>query len=178
MAETPGESEFAIRIGSVDDLFEPYDARPVADRPLSYDVRVHLLDEWERTRKAEPGFLTIYAPADERPDTDEGAVRKAIAADLEAASGPLSDIDPLSRSQQIAAWIGIVTLFVCMVISTALDNASSNVFVQALSQAILLLGWVALWDPAARLVTETMPHLFNRRRFAEFSGIAVRFAWV
>jgi hypothetical protein len=71
----------------------------------------------------------------------------------------------------------VVTLFVCIVVSTALDNASENVFVQGVSQGILLLGWVALWDPAARLVTETMPHFFNRRRFAEFAGIEVRFSW-
>lgn len=168
---------FAIRITSLDDLFEPFDARPVAHRPLNYDVRVKLLDEWERTRKGEPGFLTIHAPAEERERTDERAVATAIGSDLEAASGSLSDVDPLSRSETIAATIGIVVLFVCIVTSTWLDEQSSNVFLQAISQAILLLGWVALWDPAARLVTETMPHFFNRRRFAEFADIEVRFSW-
>jgi hypothetical protein len=168
---------FAIRVGSIDELFEAYDARPVADRPLNYDVRVKLLDEWERTRKAEPGFLTIHAPEEERERTDERAVATAIGSDLEAASGSLSDVDPLSRSETIAAAIGITVLFVCIVASTWLDEQSSNVFLQALSQGILLLGWVALWDPAARLVTETMPHFFNRRRFAEFADIDVRFSW-
>jgi hypothetical protein len=177
MAEREGGHEFAIRIGSIDDLFDAYDARPVAARPLNYDVRAWLLDEWERTREADPKFLTNYAPEDERATTDERGVRAAIGADLDAASGPLSDVDPLSRSDRIAASIGVVTLFVCIVVSTALDNASENVFVQGVSQGVLLLGWVALWDPAARLVTETMPHFFNRRRFAEFAGIEVRFSW-
>lgn len=161
----------------MDELFESYDARPVGDRPLNYDVRVRLLDEWERTRDAEPRFLTVYVPEDERGATDEQAVRTAIGADLEAASGPLRDVDPLSRSDRIAAWIGLVTMFVCIVISTALDQLSDNVFLQGVSQGILLLGWVALWDPAARLVTEILPHVFNRRRFAEFAGIEVRFSW-
>ena len=78
---------FAIRITSLDDLFEPLDARPVADRPLNYDVRVKLLDEWERTRNTEPAFLTIHAPAEEREHTDERSVSTAIGNDLDAASG-------------------------------------------------------------------------------------------
>lgn len=176
MAEARGHP-FAIRITSLDDLFEPFDARPVADRPLNYDVRVKLLDEWERTRATEPAFLTIHAPEEERERTDERAVAAAIGNDLDAASGSLSDVDPLSRSETIAAAIGITVLFICIVASTWLDQQSDNVFLQAISQAILLLGWVALWDPAARLVTETMPHFFNRRRFAEFADIEVRFSW-
>ena len=73
--------------------------------------------------------------------------------------------------------IGLATFFLTIVASTALDQLSDNPFLQGLSQAILLLGWVALWDPAARLVTEVMPHVFNRRRYAEFADIDVRFDW-
>ena len=177
MAELSERHRFAIRVDSVDDLFETYDARPIADRPLNYDVRVKLLDEWERTRDSEPEHLTIHAPADERSHTDEQAVREAIDADLEAASGPLRHVDPLSRSDRIGAAIGVTVMFVCIVVSTWLDQQSDNVFLQGFSQGILLLGWVALWEPAARLVTEIMPHFFNRRRFAEFAGIDVRFSW-
>jgi hypothetical protein len=44
-------------------------------------------------------------------------------------------------------------------------------------QGILLVGWVALWQPAARFVVEVVPHVLNRRRFAEFADIDVR-VWV
>ena len=65
----------------------------------------------------------------------------------------------------------------CIIVSTWIDQQTNEIVLQGVSQAILLLGWVALWDPAARLVTETMPHFFNRRRFAEFADIDVRFSW-
>jgi hypothetical protein len=45
------------------------------------------------------------------------------------------------------------------------------------SQGILVLGWVALWQPASRVVGEVVPHLFNRRRYAEFADIDVRIVW-
>jgi hypothetical protein len=41
-----------------------------------------------------------------------------------------------------------------------------------------VVGWVAVWRPAERFVVEVMPHVFNRRRFAEFADIDVRFVWV
>lgn len=177
MDERFERSEFAIRLTAVDDLFEPFDARPMAQRPLNYEARMALLDQWELSRRGDPGHLTLYLPAGEREGRDEAEVRAAIGADLKLASGRLRDVDPLTRSEQIAAWIGIVLLFVCVIISTWIDQQTDEIVLQGVSQAILLLGWVALWDPGARLVTETMPHFFNRRRFAEFADIEVRFSW-
>jgi hypothetical protein len=171
-------SEFAIRLDSIDQLFWDFDAHPVAERTLSGDVRWSLLDEWERVRDTAPSHLTIYAPESDRAETDEDAVRQAIWASLRKSSGPLRRIDPLSRQERVAAWIGVAVLLVCVVASTAIDQATDNVVIQGLSQGILLVGWVALWRPAERFVVEVMPHVLNRRRFAEFADIEVRFAWV
>ena len=174
----PSTREFAIRLSSIDQLFWQFDARPVAERTLSGDARWSLLDEWERVRSAEPSHLTIYAPESDRASTDEDAVRSAIWTSLRKSSGPLRRIDPLSRQEKIAASIGIAFLLVCVIVSTAMNQASNNVFVEGLSQGILLVGWVALWRPAERFVVEVVPHVFNRRRFAEFADIDVRFVWV
>jgi hypothetical protein len=177
MADRPPAAEFAIRLSSVDDLFDPYDARPVAERPLNYEARTAMLDSWERARASDPARLIIEAPAAEREITDEDQVRSAISATLDAASGPLRHLDPLTRSGRVAALIGLATFFLCIVVSTALDQLSENPFLQGLSQGLVLLGWIALWDPAARLVTEVAPHVFNRRRYAEFADIEIRFNW-
>jgi hypothetical protein len=171
-------TEFAIRLSSIDELFWPLDAAPVARRDLSADVRWALLDDWETVRHNPPQFLTIYAPAADRERTDEAAVRASIHRSLRAASGPLSAIDPLSRHQKIAARLGIAVLFATILVSSALDHVSDDVLVQGISQAIVVVGWVAVWTPAARFVVEVMPHVFNRRRFSEFADIDVRFVWV
>jgi hypothetical protein len=174
----PTSREFAIRVNSVDELFWEFDARPVAERTLSGDVRWSLLDEWERVREFEPACLTVFAPESERADTDEDAVRTSIHRSLRAASGPLRRIEPLSRQEKVAARIGIVFLFLSIVVSTAIDRVSEDVIVEGLSQGILVVGWVALWRPAERFVVEVVPHVFNRRRITEFADIDVRFVWV
>ena len=170
-------TQFAIRLNSIDDLFWPFDARPVADRTLSEDARWHLLDEWDRLRDARPSSLTVYAPASDRSDTDENAVRTAIHRSLEKAAGPLRRVDPLSRQEMVAIRIGILFLFLSIVVSTAIDRVSENVILEGISQGILVVGWVALWRPAERFIVEVVPHFFNRRRIGEFADIDVRFAW-
>ena len=175
--DTGDATEFAIRLSSIDELFWPFDAAPVPRRDLNADVRWALLDDWERVRENPPPFLTVFAPAADRELTDEAAVRAAIHRSIRRSSGRLRDIDPLSRHEKIAAWIGIVVLFLSIVVSSALERASDAVVIEGVSQGILVLGWVALWNPAARFVVEVVPHVFNRRRFAEFTDIDVRFVW-
>jgi hypothetical protein len=170
--------EFAIRLSSIDQLFWDFDASPVAERTLSGDARWYLLDEWERVRHAEPSYLIIYSPESDRESTDEDAVRTAIRTSLRKSSGALRRIDPLSRQEKVAAWIGVAFLVICVMASTAIDRLSDALLIAAVSQAIVVVGWVAVWGPAARFIVEVVPHVFNRRRFAEFADIDVRFVWV
>jgi hypothetical protein len=173
----PSDNEFALRLGSIDDLFWPFDAAPVAERKLNEDVRWALLDDWERVRRRPPRELVIYAPETDRSRTDPDAIIASIRRSLHSASGRLREIDPLTRHELVAGRIGIGALFGSIVVSTALDRTSENVLIEGVSQGILVLGWVALWRPAARFVGEVVPHLFNRRRYAEFANIDVRIVW-
>jgi len=170
--------EFAIRVSSLDALFEEYDARPVAERPLVDAVHDHLLDEWERVRDSQPKTLTVYAPESERASTDEQAVRTAISNDLRASCGPLRSAGPLSRRERVGVVIGVVFLISCIAISTAIERATNNVVAEGVAQGITLVGWVALWPPAHHFVNQVVPHYFNRRRYAEFADVEVRVAWV
>lgn len=176
--ETASRHEFAIRLTSIDQLFWEFDARPIAEREISADVRWAMLDEWDRVRELEPSTLMIYAPASDRAATDEDAISRAIHSSLDSASGPLKRVDPLSRQEKISLRLGLVFWFASILFSTGIDRSSQDVLAEGISQGIVVVGWVALWPPAARFMTEVVPHFFNRRRFAEFADIAVRFVWV
>ncbi len=168
---------FAIRIPAVDDLFVGYDARPVAERPLRDEVRLWLLDEWERVRDARPSALHIHAPASDRIATDEQAVGVAVRADLRAHTRRLHHANPLNHRERIAVWAGIVIFLITIAVSTALDKASSAELVAGISQAIVVIGWVALWDPAQRVAGDIVPHFFLRKRYAELAEIELQFVW-
>ncbi len=169
--------EFAIRVAGVDGLFAPLQAGSVAERSLDTDVRLYLLDEWERVRKTRPSALTVCAPASERPGTDAQAVGVAVRADLRAHTRRLHYANPLTQRERIAVWAGVLIFLLTIAVSTLLDRVSSDVLVVGISQGIVVIGWVALWDPAQRVAGDIIPHHFARKRYAELADIELRFAW-
>ena len=173
----PAPHRFAIRLASIDDLFVPLDARPLAERSLNEDVRLHLLDEWERVRATAPATLDVHAPASERSQTNEQAVTTAVHADLRSHTRRLRQAEPLSHRDKVAAWIGVTVFLLSIAVSTTLDQLSSAVIIAGISQGIVVVGWVALWVPAQRVAVDILPHHFARKRYAEFADIELRYVW-
>jgi hypothetical protein len=176
-ASTTEPRPYAIRIPAIEDLFVAFDARPVAERPLRDEVRLWLLDEWEHVRHAQPATLHVHAPATDRLATDEQAVGVAVRADLRAHTRRLHHANPLNRRERIAVWAGVVIFLITIAVSTALDKTSTAVLIAGISQATVVIGWVALWDPAQRVAGDIVPHYFLRKRYAELAEIELRFVW-
>jgi hypothetical protein len=169
--------EFAIRVSSIDELFAAFDARPVPERAISAEARQYLLDRWDLVRETHPAALTIHVPESERPRVDTAGVTVALRKGFRTYAGPYHQAAPLSRSERVGAWWGTVVFLASIILSALLDKLTSNVFVLGISQGIVVLGWVALWTPAQRLVVDSFPHRLARERYAELTEVAVRFVW-
>lgn len=172
----PGR-EFAIAVNSVEALFGPLDGHPIAQRSLNENVRLHLLDQWDRVREARPSALIVDVAEAERSPSDQEAARAAIRNDLRIHTRPLWRAAPLSRREKIAAWVGIVMFVISIAISTTIDRISTAALVAGVSQGIVVVGWVALWGPTQRVAVDVVPHHFDRKRYAEFAEIDLRFVW-
>jgi hypothetical protein len=170
-------SELSIRVGSVDALFSEFDARPIAERQLGEDVRLYLLDQWEHVRSARGASLTVHAPESERDTTDPGAVTASVRATMSTFAAPYRKAMHMSRRQRVTAWVGTIVFLVSIAMSTVLDRLTSDVLVAGISQAIVVIGWVALWAPAQYVVIDGIPHELTRGRYRELADIDVRFTW-
>ncbi len=172
-----GHGEFAIRVASIDALFSEFDARPVAERTLADEVRGYLVDRWELVRDDPPASLTIYAPDGDRAGTDPAAIVMAVRSSIRVFAGPYRHAVHFSRRQRVTAWVGTVVFLATIIVSTALERLTDEVFVAGVSQAIVVIGWVALWAPAQYVVVDAIPHWLTRNRYAEFADIDVRISW-
>ena len=172
-------AQFAIRVPSIEALFVPFDARPVADRELAEEVRLFLLDQWELVRYDDepPKRLTIYVPEGERSEADPEAVKSAFHKTMQAFTGPYRHAVPMTRRQRVTALVGTVVFLASIVVSTILDRLTNDVLITGLSQGIVVIGWVALWAPAQYVVVDAIPHRRLRERYAEFADVDVRLAW-
>jgi hypothetical protein len=70
---------------------------------------------------------------------------------------------------------GIVVFLVTAVISTTLDAEGGGGLTAGISEAIVVIGWIALWGPAERVAAESIPHRFTRMRYRELTDVRVEF---
>jgi hypothetical protein len=168
-------AELAIRVPSVEALFDAWSAEPLARRPLSDEARERIVDEWTRARKGADGLPTVALrlPEAERREGIDATIVAAVHNDMEtmAVDSRRHWIRRSLRPRE--SRIGIVLFFIALALSALIDYGDSDSF---LSQVFVVLSWVALWGPAYRVITAASFRL-ARRRFAELARAEVRVSW-
>jgi len=168
-------AELAIRVPSVEAMFDAWSAEPLAQRPLSDEARERIVDEWTRTRKHATGkpTLTLRLPEPERREGLEGKIAAAVHHDMEAMA-----VDARRRwirrsLRPRESRIGIALFFVALTVGALIDLDGGDSF---LGQIFVVMAWVALWAPAYRVITAASFRL-ARKYFAELAEAEVRIDW-
>ncbi len=168
-------SELAIRVPSVEALFDAWSAEPLAARPLSDEARERILDAWTKARKRATGdpVVALRLPESERRDELDAAIVAAVHHDMEtmAVDARRHWIRRSLRPRE--SRIGIVLFFVALTIGAVIDLGGGDSF---LGQVFVVFAWVALWAPAYRIITAASFRL-ARKYFAELAGAEVRVYW-
>jgi hypothetical protein len=169
-------AELAIRVPSVEALFDAWSAEPLERRPLSDEARERILDEWTQARKhaTESPTIALSLPQSDRREALEGAIAAAVHRDMETMAVD-SRRHWIRRSlQPRESKIGIVLFFVAVTIAALIDYGDSGD--SFLGQIFVVLSWVALWGPAYRVITAASFRL-ARKYFIELSDAEIRVDW-
>ncbi len=168
---------FAISVNSIDDLFDPYTAEPLARRPLRAEVRERILRAWIDSREKRPGHLSVELPVEQRRAGMGEDVSEAIRSDLERAYRASKHLFIFTRSERREALIAFSFLVVCLLASSLVDRATADdaLFV-GVSQGLVVLGWVAMWQPAQQMVQAVSLRL-SRKRYEELALIPIEVSW-
>lgn len=169
---------FAIRVRSLDDLFDPYSAEPLERRPLRETVRDRILSAWIDTREERPSHLTLEMPADQRHDGLAAGVETAIRNDFKTTYEESTRFQVFTRSERREAAIAFLFLVGCLFASSLLDRVTENdAFFTSVSQGLVVLGWVAMWQPATQ-VFQAVSRRLSRDRYRELAEVPIEIAWV
>lgn len=169
---------FAIRVPTVEDLFDSYSAEPLDQRPLSDEVRDRILRAWIDTREERPDHLTVELPESERREGLGERLEAAIRHDLTVAYESSKHLFVYTRSERREALVAFGFLVVCLVASNLVDQVTSDrTFTVGLSQGLVVLAWVALWQPAQQMFGAVSLWL-SRNRFEELSEVSIEVVWV
>lgn len=169
-------AELAIRVPSVDALFDAWSPEPLERRPLSDEARERILDEWTQARKRATGdpVVALRLPESERREGLEQTIASAVHNDMETMVVD-SRRHWIRRSlRPRESKIGIVLFFVAVTIAAVIDfgDTGDSFF----GQIFVVLSWVALWGPAYRVITAASFRL-ARKYFVELSQAQVRVDW-
>jgi hypothetical protein len=169
-------AELAIRVPSVEALFDAWSVDALPGRPLSDEARERIVDEWTRERKRARGVptVTLRLPETERREGLDKTIAGAVRHDMEtmAVDARRHWIRRSLRPRE--SRIGIALFAVALVISALIDSVwGGDSF---LSQTFVVLAWVALWGPAYRVITAASFRM-ARKRFAELATADVRVYW-
>jgi hypothetical protein len=168
-------AELAIRVPSVDALFDAWSAEPLDRRPLSDEARERILDEWTHARKhaTEAPTVALRLPESERREGLEGTIAAAVHKDMESMSVDARRHWIRRSLRPRESRIGIVLFFVAVTLAALIDYGDSDSF---FGQIFIVLAWVALWGPAYRVITAASFRL-ARKYFVELSQADVRVVW-
>lgn len=169
----------AIRVPSVEALFDAWSPEPLERRPLSDEARQRILDAWAEgsRRKQHPDGLTLTLPGGERREGLEDSVLAAIRRDMEEMR-----VDARHHWFRRAlgfreSRIGCAVFAVAIGISGLIDYGAEEGSLSTLaSQVFVVLAWVALWAPAFRLMTAASYRL-GRHAFEQIAAAEIEIRW-
>ncbi len=164
---------FSIRVAAPDALFDPYSAEPIEKRPLSDEVRERILYAWIDTREKRPAHLTVVLPEAQRHEHLASRLEEAIRNDFVATSDAARRLHIYTRSQRREAAVAFVFLIGCLLASTLIDQVTENdAFFTSVSQGLVVLGWVAMWQPAQQFFAAVTRRI-SYKRYRELSRVPI-----
>ncbi len=169
-------AELAIRVPSVEALFDAWSAEPLERRPLSDEARERIVDAWTQARKqaTEAPTVALSLPRSDRREGLEETIAAAVHSDMETMSVDARRHWIRRSLRPRESKIGIALFFVAVTLAAVIDYGDSGD--SFFGQIFVVLSWVALWGPAYRVITAASFRL-ARKYFIELAQADVRVDW-
>lgn len=171
MASHPHHPTLDLRLRSLDQLFNSMDPSPFLEKDLDPDAE-QFIREWAAEPRQSAGELRIHIHLEQEPaDANAGTIaREAIhhffAYQAQVERGVFRRV---MRDGQLSLAIGVVFMLVCLSASGYFSERAENPFWLALSESLVVAGWVGMWRPIQIFLYDWWP---VRRRIRVFDRLA------
>jgi hypothetical protein len=172
-------ADVEIRVPSLGALFDPWSVEPIERRPLSDEARERIIDAWSEVRKEASGrpAIRLVLPGTERAEGLEAAIVAGVRGDLETMRVDARHHWVRRSLASRETRIGILVFFLALLAAAVIDfGESEGSLATLLSQTFVVLAWVALWNPAYRLMTGASFRL-ARSYFDELAEAEITISW-
>lgn len=166
-----GVWEVPIVLKSLRDAVETMVPVPLSHVNLNADLVGYVEEEAAEIPKKDPIRLVVLLPEAERAAADDGVLRALMRAYFrERLRRFRAEERQALRSVGAATFWGFVFMLGCQVVRWLANFPEHPTITSTISEGMLVLGWVALWNPYDRLLFTWWPALKKRRLVERLAG--------
>lgn len=162
-----------IKLNDMNQLFNSLDPSPFLVKDLDDNARDYIVGSVCEFSLSTPLKLVFYLPPE-----DEQEARVILPVALHnyfdyCERREHRRLKVIWRQGRIALIMGVVFLFVSLSLSKLVTKLGESTFVQFLEEGLIIIGWVALWEPAGIFLYKWWPVQYKKRVFEKLSRIPI-----
>ncbi len=173
-----GAQPVALRLRSVSQLFHTLDPAPFREGDLDAEAEAYILDLVADLPSRAPVAITIHLPAAEAASAEARGIPHSIRTFFDRrAARAARELRENFRSGRRALVIGVGILALCMAAAAALaSEGEAGRLARIVEESLIIIGWVALWQPAGIFLYDWIPIARRLTRFRRLAGAEVTVA--
>ena len=148
-----------IKLSSVAQLFNSFDPAPFHEKELDSAAEHYIVDMVKDFPPKTPFKMNIYLPPDiattERAMKIPPAIHNHFQYKMLVAERKFRSHFRYGRSTFL---IGLTFLTIALIARQLVSSLNNHLLAQIFADALLIIGWVAMWEPITVLLYELWPH--------------------
>jgi hypothetical protein len=143
-----GKPVIEIELNSLMQLFDSFDPAPFHEKELDLDAEEYIYNAVDEFPLKKPLEIMIHLPSVEVSAENEDSLKKAIKNHF-SYKRLLTEIElrRLLYQGRRNLIIALVFLFLCLLTIQLLSTLEEGVIKTLFSEGLLIIGWVAMWNP-------------------------------
>ena len=159
-----------ITLSSVIQLFNSFDPAPFHEKELDRDAERYIVETVKDFPKKTQFKIHIYLPVDIASTDQATKIPQAIHNHF--AYRVLVEDRKFRLRFRYGRWalvIGLTCLFIALLARQAVSQIANHLLAQLFADALLIIGWAAMWEPVTVLLYELWPIIEQKRIYEKLS---------
>ena len=168
-----------IKVKKINQLFNSFDPSPFLEKDLDDDAFEYIVSAVGEHHIKVKQKIVIYVPKYEKRKISEAEIVRAIHHFFEYKKTLAERSIKLKLQEgQVSLIIGIIFLAGCLLVRELIMRDSEGLFMNILSEGLIIGGWVAMWKPISELLYEWWPLIKEKNIYEKISKMEVDLKYI
>jgi hypothetical protein len=170
-----GKILIEITLASIPQLFNSFDPAPFYEKELDTDAEKYIVSTVRDFPRKTQFKIVVYLPAEMMASEQAKTIAPAIHNHFQYLSLVATrNFREKFRYGRLSLVIGLAFLAVALVARQEVSALDDTLFTQLLSDAFLIIGWVAMWEPVTVLLYQLWPITRTKRIYDRIAAMEIK----